>query len=131
MYFASVPITTPSSTSQSVFFDFFGISTLSLGPQTALIAFMNSTGSGGTVRPGSALCRQHHPHAWKDRGSCHWHRAGRASLCPWGHSAAVSRSFSFGLIVSTQQWCHTLGVIPELGSGIHAFFLRAPRRGSP
>ena len=34
-----MPITTPSSTSQSVFTDFLGISTLSLGPIIELVAF--------------------------------------------------------------------------------------------
>ena len=48
MYFASFPIITPSSTSQSDFTDFLGISTLSFGPITALVAFAKIIGSGGT-----------------------------------------------------------------------------------
>ena len=54
IYFASLPITTPSSTSQSVFTDFLGISTLSLGPIIELVAFENIIGSGGTFCPVSS-----------------------------------------------------------------------------
>ena len=48
------PITIPSSTSQSVLTEPRGIITSSLGPQIALVALVNTTGSGGTVRPDSA-----------------------------------------------------------------------------
>ena len=44
-------MTTPSSTSQSVFSEPRGISTSSFGPQMALVAFMKMMGSGGTFRP--------------------------------------------------------------------------------
>ncbi len=54
MYLPAAPITTPSSTSQSVFSDPRGISTGSFGPQMALVAFMKITGSGGTLSPDSA-----------------------------------------------------------------------------
>ena len=54
MYLASFPIITPSSTSQSDLTDFFGISTSSFGPITALVAFANIIGSGGTFCPVSS-----------------------------------------------------------------------------
>ena len=53
-YFVGSPMTMPSSTSQSVFSPLRGISTSSLGPQMALVAFMKITGSGGTCMPLSA-----------------------------------------------------------------------------
>jgi hypothetical protein len=47
-------VTTPSSTSQSVFCEFLGITTSSFGPHIAEVAFMKSTGSAGTPIPDSA-----------------------------------------------------------------------------
>jgi hypothetical protein len=49
-----VPITIASSTSQSVLLDPRGIAMASSGPAIALVAFMNTTGSGGTLAPDSA-----------------------------------------------------------------------------
>ena len=54
IYFVSFPIITPSSTSQSDLIDFFGISTSSFGPITALVALENMIGSGGTFWPVSS-----------------------------------------------------------------------------
>ncbi len=45
---------TPSSTSQSVFFESRGISISSFGPQMALVHLLKITGSGGTSAPVSA-----------------------------------------------------------------------------
>ena len=50
----SFPITIPSSTSQSNFFDPEAISTSSLGPTMQLVAFINIIGSDGTSAPVSA-----------------------------------------------------------------------------
>jgi hypothetical protein len=47
-------MTTPSSTSQSVFSDPRGIRRSSFGPTIAEVAFMKMIGSGGTVAPVSA-----------------------------------------------------------------------------
>jgi hypothetical protein len=47
-------MTTPSSTSQSVFLEPRGISTLSFGPTMQEVAFMKTMGSVGTVMPDSA-----------------------------------------------------------------------------
>ena len=47
-----VPMTTPSSTSQSVFSELRGMTTSSFGPTMAEVAFMKMIGSGGTVRAG-------------------------------------------------------------------------------
>ena len=52
--FASFPITIPSSTSQSNFFEPDTISTSSLGPTIQLVAFINMIGSEGTSAPVSA-----------------------------------------------------------------------------
>jgi len=51
---AGLPITTPSSTSQSVFVELRGITTSSFGPQIALLNLAKITGSGGTVCPVSS-----------------------------------------------------------------------------
>ncbi len=47
-------MTTPSSTSQSVFSDVRGIRIGSFGPQMAEVAFKKMIGSGGTLAPVSA-----------------------------------------------------------------------------
>ena len=47
-------MTTPSSTSQSVFCEPRGITMPSFGPQMAEVAFMNRIGSTGTAMPDSA-----------------------------------------------------------------------------
>ncbi len=49
-----VPMTMPSSTSQSVLSAPGGMRTASVGPLSALVAFMNSTGSAGAGKPASA-----------------------------------------------------------------------------
>lgn len=53
-YFAGRPMTTPNSTSQSVFTDPRGNTMSSLGPEIEDVAFMNTTGSFGTGMPDSA-----------------------------------------------------------------------------
>ena len=54
MYLPRLPMTTPSSTSQSVFSEPRGTMMSSFGPHTAELAFMNRIGSSGTVAPVSA-----------------------------------------------------------------------------
>ena len=49
-----MPIIIPSSTSQSVAVEVLGISTLSLGPIIAEVAFENKIGSSGASAPVSA-----------------------------------------------------------------------------
>ena len=53
-YFAGLPMTTPSSTSQSLFCDPRGSSTSSLGPEMLEVAFMKMIGSTGTAMFDSA-----------------------------------------------------------------------------
>ena len=52
-YRASLPMTMPSSTSQSVFTLFLGIKILSYGPMTVLAALRNTMGSVGIAMPDS------------------------------------------------------------------------------
>jgi hypothetical protein len=49
-----VPITTPSSTSQSVLVEPFGSTMPSFGPVMQVVAFMKTIGSAGTGMPDSA-----------------------------------------------------------------------------
>jgi hypothetical protein len=53
-YRAVAPMTTPSSTSQSVFVEPRGTRTPSYGPIRVLGSFMKTTGSPGTAAPVSA-----------------------------------------------------------------------------
>ena len=48
---ANVPITKANSTSQSSFFESFGISISSFGPQIELVAFIKTIGSVGVLAP--------------------------------------------------------------------------------
>ena len=57
-YLALVPMTTPSSTSQSVCWELRGMRTSSLGPTIALVAFMKRMGSVGMAAPVSAACSE-------------------------------------------------------------------------
>ena len=50
-YFARAPITSASSTSQSVFSPPIGRRRSSSGPASALVAFMNTIGSVGSAAP--------------------------------------------------------------------------------
>ena len=54
IFLVSFPITMPSSTSQSNFFEFDEISTSSFGPLIELVAFIKTIGSDGTFAPVSA-----------------------------------------------------------------------------
>ena len=53
-YCACVPMTMPSSTSQSSLVEFFGCITSSFGPLMQVVAFMNTIGSVGTGMPASS-----------------------------------------------------------------------------